>query len=163
MFKIAAAIALIEATEARYGSRGGTRPNTSQSYETPEPTYGHNQVWGHQHYEPGDVDRYENHYADIYGADDLAWGPNGYANPQTTSDDAHNWDDQGDGHVCHACGGHGCGLCGGYGHRHTNAQFGEHGHSLKKAHGIGHGHAYLGDKPRSTYNKYGHGIGGRIG
>ena len=162
MFKIAAAIALIEATNARYGHpRGGTRPITSQSYETPEPTYGHNQVWGHQHYEPGDVDRFENHYADVYGADDLAWGPNGYANPQTTNDDAHNWDDQGDGYVCHACGGHGCGLCGGYGHRHTNAQFGEHGHTLKKAHGIGHGHAYLGDKPRSTYNKYGHGIGGR--
>jgi hypothetical protein len=121
----------------------------------------HDQVWGHGHYEPGDAFRFENHYADIYGADDLAWGPNGFANPHTNSDDIHNWDDQGDGFVCHACGGHGCSLCGGYGHKHTNAQWGYHGHTLKKPHGIGHNHAYLGDKVRSTYNKYGHGIGGR--
>ena len=167
MFKIAAAIALIESASAGYTSKQnqylGPRAAHASSWEVPEPVnlYGHNQVWGHQHYEPGDVDRFENHHADIYGADDLAWGPNGYANPTTTNDDIHNWDDQGDGYVCHACGGHGCGLCGGYGHKHTNAQFGYHGHTLRKPHGIGHNHAYLGDKPRSTYNKYGHGVGGR--
>jgi len=121
----------------------------------------HDRVWGHGHYEPGDIERFDNHYAEIYGADDLAWGPNGYQNPHTHNDDHHNWDDQGDAFVCHGCGGHGCELCAGYGHQHRNAAFGNHGHTLKTGFGNGHSHAYLGDKPRSSYNKYGHGVGGR--
>ena len=123
--------------------------------------YQHDRVWGHGHYEPGDIERFENHHAEIYGADDLAWGPNGFANPHTHNDDHHNWDDQGDAYVCHSCGGHGCTLCGGYGHGHRNAQFGEHGHTLQTGFGVGHNHVYLGDKPRSSYNRYGHGVGGR--
>jgi len=121
----------------------------------------HDHVWNHAHYEPGNIDRFDNHHAEIYGADDLAWGANGYKNPGVQNDTIHNWDDQGDAWVCHACGGHGCDLCGGYGHMHNNAQFGYHGHTLKTGFGVGHNHAYLGKKVRSTYNKYGHGVGGR--
>jgi len=121
----------------------------------------HDKVWGHGHYEPGSIARFNNFFADIYGADDDAWGVNGFQNPHNHKDNIHNWDDQGDGQICHACGGHGCGLCFGYGHRHANAQFGWHGHTLKKGLGIGHNHDYLGDKVRSTYNRYGHGYGGR--
>jgi len=165
MFKtLAAGIAIIAGADAKYQMTGyGQRVHSSQVYEVPETAahLGHNQVWGHSHYEPGDADRFENHYADIYGADDSAWGPNGFRNPITNQDTSHNWDDQGDGYVCHSCGGHGCYLCGGHGHKHTNSQWGEHGHNLKKGFGIGHHHAYLGDKVRSSYNKYGHGIGGR--
>jgi len=166
MYKeICAGIALIAGANASYGgySQDSYRPYKSQRWTVPieENLYGHNQVWGHGHYEPGNACRFENHSAEIYGSDDLAWGPNGYANPHTENDTVHNWDDQGDGYICHGCGGHGCGLCGGYGHRHTKASWGYHGHNLKKGFGIGHSHAYLGDKPRSTYNKYGHGIGGR--
>jgi hypothetical protein len=121
----------------------------------------HDHIWNHGHYEPGNVERFDNHYAEIYGADDLAWGPNGYRQPNQHNDTIHNWDDQGDAWVCHACGGHGCNLCGGYGHFHNNAQFGYHGHTLKSGFGVGHNHAYLGKKVRSSYNKYGHGVGGR--
>ena len=137
---------------------------TAQYYDGPTRNYGdyqHDRVWGHGHYEPGDITRFENHYAEIYGADDLAWGPNGFQNPHTHNDKVHNWDDQGDANTCHACGGHGCTLCGGYGHVHRNAAFGNHGHNLQTGFGVGHNHAYLGDKVRSSYNRYGHGIGGR--
>ena len=123
--------------------------------------YQHDRVWGHGHYEPGDIERFDGHHAEIYGADDLAWGPNGFANAHTHSDDIHNWDDQGDGYICHACGGHGCTLCGGYGHEHKGRTFGYHGHNLKMGFGVGHTHAYLGKKPRSSYNRYKHGVGGR--
>ena len=146
-----------------YASQG--QPSQSwavQNIPVEEPEWRtNNRAWMSERYEPGDVDRFENHYAEIYGADDVAWGPNGFANPHTHNDRFHNWDDQGDAFTCHACGGHGCYLCGGYGHRHTNAIFGQHGHSLQQGFGIGHHHAYLGDKQRSSYNKYGHGIGGR--
>jgi hypothetical protein len=121
----------------------------------------HDYVWGHDHYEPGNVKRFDGHFAEIHGADDLAWGPNGYQNPQAAKDDTHNWDDQGDAYTCHSCGGHGCAHCGGYGHFHRNSQFGHHGHSLMNGFGVGHWHTYLGDKQRSSYNKYGHGMGGR--
>jgi hypothetical protein len=131
------------------------------TYTNPAPKKGHNSVWGHAHYEPGNIDRFIGHGADIYGADDLAWGPNGYRTPFPASDNVHNWDDQGDAYICHSCGGHGCGNCGGYGHHHRNSKWGYHGHTLKKGFGTGHWHTYLGDKPRSTYNKYGNGIGGR--
>ena len=175
MFKqVAAGIALIAGAEAAtvqsYGSAyglantGGWRTPDDQQWTVPvsKPTSdSHNQTWGHGHYEPGDIDRFDSHYAEIYGADDSAWGPNGYRNPTTQNDKHHNWDDQGDGYICHSCGGHGCGLCGGYGHFHTNAQFGKHGHTLDRGFGIGHHHAYLGDKVRSSYNRYGHGVGGR--
>ena len=40
--------------------------------------YQHDRVWGHGHFEPGDIERFDNHYSEIYGADDLAWGPNGF-------------------------------------------------------------------------------------
>jgi len=161
MFKeIAVGISLIAAVEAGYGGYRGGR-SQRQTVPIEANLYGHNQVWGHSHYEPGDVDRFENHSAEIYGADDLAWGPNGFANPNTESDSVHNWDDQGDAYICHACGGHGCTLCGGYGHEHKGRQFGYHGHGLKTGFGVGHSHAYLGKKPRSSYNKYGHGVGGR--
>ena len=143
---------------------GGYDGGESIARYGPTKEYGgfqHDQAWGHSHYEPGDIERFDGHYAEIYGADDLAWGPNGYANAHTHSDTVHNWDDQGDAYICHACGGHGCTLCGGYGHEHKGRQFGYHGHGLKTGFGVGHSHAYLGKKPRSSYNKYGHGIGGR--
>lgn len=123
--------------------------------------YQHDRVWGHGHYEPGDIERFDGHHAEIYGADDLAWGPNGFANAHAHNDATHNWDDQGDAYVCHACGGHGCTLCGGYGHEHKGRMFGYHGHNLKMGFGVGHTHAYLGKKPRSSYNRYKHGVGGR--
>jgi len=82
MFKtLSAGIALISgASASNYANQYGTRVRNSQRWEVPntENYLTHNRVWGHTHYEPGDVDRFENHYADIYGADDLAWGPNGY-------------------------------------------------------------------------------------
>jgi len=152
-----AAIAEAVSVEAQnYGSV--TREGT---YSNPAPSYGHNQVWGHGHYEPGNIQNFLGYSAEIDGADDLGWGPNGFQNPIVQNDGVHNWDDMGDAYVCHSCGGHGCGLCGGYGHFHRKAQFGQHGHSLKRGFGIGHWHTYLGPKPRSSYNKYGHGIGGR--
>lgn len=123
----------------------------------------HNHVWGHTHYDPGNVKRFDGHLAEIEGADDLSWGPNGFQNPLTATnkDSIHNWDDSGDAYVCHSCGGHGCEFCGGYGHFHRTAQFGYHGHNLKNGFGVGHWHTYLGPKVRSSYNKYKHGIGGR--
>jgi len=160
---IALAVAANAAEAENYGAEYA-RYGPTQAYETfsnPTPQYGHSVVWGHAHYEPGNIDRFDNHGPEIYGADDLAWGPNGYENPWRESDQVHNWDDQGDAYVCHSCGGHGCNLCGGYGHFHRNSKFGYHGHSLKSGFGVGHWHTYLGPKPRSTYNKYGHGIGGR--
>jgi len=42
-----------------------------------------------------------------------------------------------------------------------NAQFGEHGHTVGTGHRAGHHHAYLGAPVRSSYNRYGHGVGGR--
>ena len=149
------AVALCFAGASAQGVRGLFGPTKDYG------AYQHDRVWGHGHYEPGDIERFDNHFAEIYGSDDLAWGPNGYHNPHAHSDNHHNWDDQGDAYVCHGCGGHGCTLCGGYGHGHRNAAFGEHGHGLKTGLGVGHSHAYLGDKPRSSYNRYGHGVGGR--
>lgn len=131
------------------------------NYSNPAPGPSHLSTWGHGHYEPGDVDRFLGHHATVQAQDDLAWGPNGFSNPSTQNDGVHNWDDSGDAYVCHSCGGHGCGNCGGYGHHHKRAKFGHHGHTLKKGFGVGHWHNYLGDKPRSSYNKYGTGIGGR--
>ena len=163
MFKTFSAALLASAIEAS-NSYGDYSAQLMRPRYGPTKDYGsykHDQVWGHGHYEPGDVERFDNHFAEIYGADDLAWGPNGYANPHTENDTVHNWDDQGDAFICHGCGGHGCTLCGGYGHEHKNAQFGYHGHGLKTGFGVGHSHAYLGDKVRSSYNKYGHGVGGR--
>jgi len=65
MFKeIAVGIALIASVEAGYGGYGGSwRGGRSQRHTVPieQNLLGHNQVWGHGHYEPGDVDRFENH------------------------------------------------------------------------------------------------------
>jgi len=52
-------------------------------------------------------------------------------------------------------------LCSAYGHQHKGAKHGYHGHNLKTGFGVGHNHAYLGDKVRTSYSKYGTGIGGR--
>ena len=157
-FTAAVLASAINATEsAAYGRLARARYGPTKDYSS----YKHDQVWGHGHYEPGEIERFDNHFAEIYGADDLAWGPNGYMNPHTENDTVHNWDDQGDAFVCHGCGGHGCTLCGGYGHEHKNSRFGDHGHNLRTGFGIGHSHAYLGDKVRSSYNRYGHGVGGR--
>jgi len=152
------------AATAEAGGYGYSDKSESIARYGPTREYGgyqHDRVWGHGHYEPGDIERFDGHHAEIYGADDLAWGPNGFANAHTHSDDIHNWDDQGDGYICHACGGHGCTLCGGYGHEHKGRTFGYHGHNLKMGFGVGHTHAYLGKKPRSSYNRYKHGVGGR--
>jgi len=140
---------------------GGT--NYMEGVYNGKEDYLHDHVWGHTHYDPGNVKRFDGHYAEINGSDDLAWGPNGFQNPlpHTNKDNTHNWDDSGDAYTCHSCGGHGCELCGGYGHFHRTAQFGYHGHNLKNGFGVGHWHTYLGPKVRSSYNKYKHGIGGR--
>jgi len=159
MKSFAAALLLVAANAGGYDDTMTVRARFGPTKENAD--FQHDRVWGHGHYEPGDIERFDNHYAEIYGADDLAWGPNGFQNPHTHNDDHHNWDDQGDAFVCHGCGGHGCELCAGYGHQHRNAAFGNHGHTLKTGFGNGHSHAYLGDKPRSSYNKYGHGVGGR--
>ena len=140
-----------------YGTSSGLQAGVYQG----EDDFTHDYAWGHDHYEPGNIKRFDGHFAEIYGADDLAWGANGFQNPIVAKDGVHNWDDQGDAYTCHSCGGHGCSLCGGYGHFHRNKQFGKHGHTLQNGFGVGHWHAYLGPKNRSSYNKYGHGIGGR--
>jgi hypothetical protein len=158
MKTFSATLLVVAAQASGYGgSESVARYGPTQEYGG----FQHDQAWGHSHYEPGDIERFDGHHAEIYGADDLAWGPNGYANAHAHSDTVHNWDDQGDAYVCHSCGGHGCTLCGGYGHEHKGRSFGFHGHGLKTGFGVGHTHAYLGKKPRSSYNKYGHGIGGR--
>lgn len=159
MFKTFAIAVVASVAEANVYTQGDYREGIYVNQDD----FTHDHVWGHTHYEPGNVKRFDGHYAEIDGADDLAWGPNGYQNPlpMTNKDAVHNWDDAGDAYVCHSCGGHGCTLCGGYGHFHRTAQFGHHGHNLKNGFGVGHWHTYLGPKVRSSYNKYGHGIGGR--
>merc|ERR1719198_2866089 len=160
MTKFSSALLLVaEAAASGYG--GGSESIARYGPTREYGGYQHDRVWGHGHYEPGDIERFDGHHAEIYGADDLAWGPNGFANAHAHNDATHNWDDQGDGYVCHACGGHGCTLCGGYGHEHKGRMFGYHGHNLKMGFGVGHTHAYLGKKPRSSYNRYKHGVGGR--
>ena len=162
MIKFSSALLLV--AEVTAGGYGYSDKSESIARYGPTREYGgyqHDRVWGHGHYEPGDIERFDGHHAEIYGADDLAWGPNGFANAHTHNDDIHNWDDQGDAYICHACGGHGCTLCGGYGHEHKGRTFGYHGHNLKMGFGVGHTHAYLGKKPRSSYNRYKHGVGGR--
>jgi len=73
--------------------------------------YGNQQdaLWNGASYEPGDITRFDNHLAEIYGHDDQRYGKTGYKNPYSRSDGIHDWDDKGDGVACHACGGHGCG------------------------------------------------------
>ena len=67
-------------------SASGSYGSYSEARYGPTRNYGgfqHDQVWGHSHYEPGDIERFDGHYAEVYGADDLAWGANGNRNPHT--------------------------------------------------------------------------------
>ena len=49
---------------------------------SPRSDYGgqHDAMWNHAHYEPGNIGRFDNHYAEIYGVEDGHYGRNGFRN-----------------------------------------------------------------------------------